>query len=212
MSAFERCRCVCSIRALLAVLLSMLGGELFAQSPSSQPIYTGNGATDTFLSANPGARLLSVDQSGAVYKTSKGYTLITGPGVTAYDGSSWQIAKPQISTDGNGGWVQTGAPAQVAITGKDTDKHLKVTQGSSVLDLLLSGVAYVSGQEFSFQSGGATWRLLVVPRGHEFETTVQTASAPRTGRSPTSGPASPPPWIRRVTWWWVRVSPPAGRS
>ena len=168
----------------IAGALAAFAVVLPAQSQPVQAIFTGSGGTDQFLSTNPGAKLVSVDKSGATYKTAKGYTLVTGPDVTAFDGSNWKVAKPQISTDGNGGWLQTGAPAKVEITGKDANKHLKLTQGASALDLTLSGVTYVSGQEFAFQAGGATWRLRVVPRGHEFETTVTSRLGAKTWSFP----------------------------
>jgi hypothetical protein len=157
------------VSALCFFVLNSVSG----QPQSGGAIYVGSTAVNPFLTANPTANLVAVDQFGATYKTTKGFALITGPEVAAFDGSKWQITKQQISSDGEGGWVQTGAPAKVAITGNGANKRLTLAQGSSVLDLQLSQVLHVSGQEFSFQSGGATWRLRVVPRGYEFETTVK---------------------------------------
>ena len=172
------------------------GSLLRAQSQPAQAVYAGRGGTDTFVSANPGAKLLSVDETGATYKTSKGYTLVTGPEVSAFDGVNWQVSKPQILPDASGGWIQTGAPAKVQITGNGATKHLRLTHDSSALDLVLNDVTYVSGQEFAFQASGATWRLHIVPRGHEFETTVKGRQGAkiwsfpytRSGQVPTIGP------------------------
>ena len=169
---------------LVVSLTLALPSRLPAQSQPGEAVFTGSGGADQFLSANPTATLVSVDQSGATYKTAKGLTLVTGPEVTTFDGSKWQVAKPQISTDGNGGWVQTGAPAKVEITGKGADKHLKLTQGASVLDLLVSKVSHVSGHDFTFEAGGAEWRLRIVPRGHEFETTVKARMGAKTWSFP----------------------------
>ena len=102
--------CTCwqigSLKALIPYFLILMTLQLglTAEFHPIQAVYTGSGGTDQFLSAN--------------HKTAKGHTLITGPGVTAFDGSTWQAQRPQISTDGNEA-VQTGTPAKVEITGKE---------------------------------------------------------------------------------------------
>jgi hypothetical protein len=83
-----------------------------------QVVFTGGGGADRFTAANPGASLVPAGPSGTVFHTSKGYTLVTGPEVTYFDGQKWQVMKPQIARDAIGGYVQTGAPAKVEIQSK----------------------------------------------------------------------------------------------
>ena len=124
---------------------------------AQQTVFKGNGATDAFEAANPGATLLKVDQNGATYRKGKTYVLVTGPGLVYQNGTQWQIARPKIQAlPNNAGWQLTQTAVPVVLTGLDATRktrRLKTGTGAAALDLELPDVAYTTGgNAFTFPS------------------------------------------------------------
>src|SRR5690242_20476058 len=109
---------------VIALSLSL---PLAVEAQSGPVVYTGPGATDSFVAANVGATVVSVGKSSVTYKTVRGPVLLSGPYLTYQDASGkWQITKPQIASDTAGGWKQSGAPIDISLVGGGASKHLKI--------------------------------------------------------------------------------------
>jgi hypothetical protein len=145
-----------------------------AQSPGV--LFTGPAATDKFESAHAGATLVKVDKAGATYHYGKGYTLISGPGVTYQDSSGkWQVTKLQVQALANSaGWQILGTPFPLILSDLDSTHHNKrLSFGSDgAFNLQLGDISYAGNDIFTFESDKQTWSLQVQPTGTLLKTTV----------------------------------------
>jgi hypothetical protein len=186
---------------LLLATLTVFGATL-GHAQSGPALYSAPTAVDRFLASHPGATQVSAQKDGAVYKTSKGLILVAAPGSTYQDDSGkWKVVAPQIASDNAGGWLQNGSAVKVAIVGGGSTKHLKIGNGPDAWDLTLPNAAYVNQNNFTFQTGGQTWRLRVLPQGTQMETTVASKTGKRTTLSGTRREGRVSRWTRRATCW-----------
>jgi hypothetical protein len=161
----------------LLVLLAVAASSLRAQSPAA--LYTAPSAVDAFVAKHPEAKQVSAQKDGVLFRTSKGLVMVAGRFLTYQDAAGqWRVTAPQITSDNAGGWVQSGTPLNVAIAGNGASKHLRLGSGSDAWDVTLPSAAYVGKTNFTFESGGQTWRLRMLPEGAQIESTVSSKSDP----------------------------------
>jgi hypothetical protein len=164
----------------MVAVVAALASDVAAQSV----VYTGPSASDRFVAANPTARLVSVDKSGARYRVGNRNLLLSGPGTVYQDGAVWQLARPRIEalTD-NSGWALKGTAVPATLVDSDIKnkkKRLRVGAGATVMDWELTNVRYLGQSDFEFDSDALTWKLRLHGAGASIWTVIAAQAGKRT--------------------------------